>query len=221
MDYLIVSAIGVFILGITTTLHPCPFSTNIAAVSIITGNTNRWQNHRFTIAGFVLGYVLSFIVLASLIIHGLIAIPSASLFLQRATDLFLGPIMILVGMALSKMINLNRFYSTLSLSRNYWITRGSFFASLILGMILALTFCPATASVFFGLMIPLSVQSGQAFLFPLIYASGAIIPIITIVLFIRKGISLANKHWLNRIPDITGWFLIILGIYVSLDTIFL
>jgi len=221
MNDLIISSFGVFALGLTTTLHPCPLTTNIAAISVITGTPSRRRKYNWTITGFVFGYLLSFVVLAMIISHSLVAIPAVSLFLQRVVTSFLGPILIVVGMVLTKMINLNKFYKSISLDKNYWLTSGSFVSSMVLGGILALTFCPATASIFFGVMIPLSVKHGQAILFPLLFAIGALVPVIGVSILLRRGFAaVVKKRWTTMLPVIAGWILIFIGIYISLEQLY-
>jgi len=221
MNDLIISSLGVFALGLTTTLHPCPLTTNIAAISVITGTSAQRKKYTWTTTGFTFGYLLSFVVLAILISHSLVAIPPASLFLQRVVSSFLGPLLILVGMVLTKMINLNKFYKSISLDPNYWLTSGSFLSSMVLGGILALTFCPATASIFFGVMIPLSVKHEQTILFPLLFAIGALVPVIGVSILLRRGLAAVfKKRWARLLPAVAGWILIVIGIYISLDQLY-
>jgi cytochrome c-type biogenesis protein len=221
MSDLIISSLGVFALGLTTTLHPCPLTTNIAAISVITGTSSQRKKYNWTITGFVLGYLLSFVVLALIISNSLVAIPAASVFLQRVVTSFFGPLLIVVGMVLTKMINLNKFYKSISLDKNYWLTSGSFVSSMVLGGILALTFCPATASIFFGVMIPLSVKHEQTIFFPLLFAIGALVPVIGVSILLRRGLAVVvKKRWTTLLPIIAGWILIFIGIYISLEQLY-
>jgi cytochrome c biogenesis protein CcdA len=90
------------------------------------------------------------------------------------------------------------------------------------GVIVALSFCPATASIFFGLLVPLAVKYEQMILFPLIYSLGAALPIIAISVLISRGTVLSAKiKWINVLPVISGWILIIIGIYISIRKIYL
>jgi cytochrome c biogenesis protein CcdA len=94
--------------------------------------------------------------------------------------LFLGPVLILVGMILADLLHLNRFYSGkifLWLKKKQW----SGIYALPMGAILALSFCPATAAIFFGILIPITIQHDQILLFPLIFSLGATLPLIGIV----------------------------------------
>jgi cytochrome c biogenesis protein CcdA len=91
-----------------------------------------------------------------------------------------------------------------------------------MGSLLALSFCPATAAVFFGILIPLTIQHDQVIIFPLIYGLGATLPMIGIVAVVRKGGRLLlSKYWQKRIPLIAGWVIICIGIYITIHQIFL
>ena len=87
---------------------------------------------------------------------------------------------------------------------------------------MALSFCPATAAVFFGILIPLTIQHDQIIVFPLIYSLGATLPLIGIVMMVKKGGRLfLNKKWQKRIPLVAGWIIICIGLYISITQIFL
>lgn len=146
---------------------------------------------------------------------------SVSIYLQNSVRLFIGPVLILVGMVLADLLPLNRFYSGKIFK---WLKRKRWkgFYALPMGALLALSFCPATAAVFFGILIPLTIQHEQIIIFPLIYSLGATLPLIGVVVVTLKGgsILLSNK-WQKRIPLITGWIIICIGVYISINQIFL
>jgi cytochrome c biogenesis protein CcdA len=136
-------------------------------------------------------------------------------------QLFIGPALILVGMVLADLLHLNRFYSGkifVWLKKKQW--HG--FYALPMGTLLALSFCPATAAVFFGILIPLTIQHDQIIIFPLIFGLGATLPLIGIVVMVRKGGRLLlSKKWQKLIPHFAGWLIIGIGIYISVQQIFL
>ena len=221
MSETIISALGCFALGLMTTMHPCPLTTNIAAISLVSGVAIRRQRRIIILASFAFGYLMAFAGLAMLINAGIFAVPNLSLFLQQVISGFLGPLLIFVGMVLSGLINLNRFYRAIKIERNYWLTKGTPFSTFFLGIVLALTFCPATASIFFGMMIPLSVANHQHLLFPLLYASGAILPILVISYLISQGVVVfIQKNWIKQISKYAGWILIGLGICIALEQLY-
>ena len=217
MSDIFVALVSVFFLGVVTTIQPCPLSVNISVISLITGAPYEQKNFNRAVAGFLIGYLLAFLVLALIITHSLVAFSTLSLFLQRTFSAFLGPILILVGMIISKMIDLNQFYKNISLERNLWLISGAFLPSLLLGSLLALSFCPSTASIFFGIMVPISVKHAAPILFPLVYSAGAVLPLITISILVRRGLSgILPQFWVKLLPQIAGGILIISGIYITL-----
>ena len=222
MTELLLSAIGIFILGMTTSLHPCPLTTNIAAISLISGISSGRKGNRKALLAYGTGYVLAFLALALIITFSIVAIPALSQILQRIIAAFLGPILILVGMVLARMLDLNRFYSSISLRKNNRLTNGSFISSMVLGALLALTFCPATASIFFGIMLPLSIKYHKEIIFPVIYGFGALLPVVIISIFITQGSMRYFKNkWTEQLPQVFGWALIVFGIYITLEHLYL
>jgi cytochrome c-type biogenesis protein len=207
--------------GIMTTLHPCPVSTNIASVSFLSGLTSNKNKSRSVIAFFVIGYLISYLSLGIIISSGLLSIPSLSLKLQGGISVFMGPILIILGMILSDILKLQKFYRgrpVKYLQSRKWGATGS----LLFGIIVALSFCPATAAIFFGLLVPQAIRYNQMILFPVIYAFGAALPVFIISALIAKGVIISNHvKWIRILPVISGWILIIIGIYLSIRRIYL
>ena len=221
MNDFIVALTSVFVLGMVTTIQPCPLSVNISIISLITGAPYEQKNFFRAVSGFLLGYLLAFLVLALIITHSLVAFSTLSLFLQQTFGAFLGPVLIIVGMIISKMIDLNKYYKSISLERNLWLVSGAFFPSLLLGSLLALSFCPSTASIFFGIMVPVSVKHKAPIIFPMVYSAGAVLPLVAISILARRGLSgLLPKFWLKFLPQIAGGVLIIAGIYITLRQLY-
>jgi cytochrome c biogenesis protein CcdA len=196
-------------------------TTNIAAISLLSGYTSKYKRGIYPFLLFIMGYVGIYILIAALLGAGLFIRTSLSYFLQNSIGFFLGPLLILVGMILADMLKLNRLYKGPILSKLH-SRPGSAMYALPMGALLALSFCPATAALFFGLLIPLSLQHGQTILFPVLYGLGAAIPLIIIVIFIVHGNRrIINDKWQKRLPYITGWTLIIIGIIISLQRLYL
>jgi cytochrome c-type biogenesis protein len=221
MNDFLVALTSVFVLGVVTTIQPCPLSINISIVSLITGTPYEQKSFFRAVTGFLMGYLLAFLVLALIITHSLVAFSTLSLFLQKSFGAFLGPVLIVVGMIVSKMIDLNKFYKGISLERNLWLVSGAFFPSLLLGSLLALSFCPSTASIFFGIMVPFSLKHEAPIVFPLVYSAGAVLPLVAISVLARRGLSgLLPKFWLKLLPQIAGSILIVIGIYITLRQLY-
>jgi cytochrome c biogenesis protein CcdA len=63
------------------------------------------------------------------------------------------------------------------------------FGGFLLGVIFALAFCPYSGILFFGLLIPLSLQSAGGVALPAIYAIGTGLPVLVFGILIAAGVS--------------------------------
>lgn len=207
--------------GLITTAHPCPFTINLAAISMLGGMTSARGKIVMVTIYFICGYVLSFLLLSVALSSGIISVPLLSIILRKYIGLFIGPLLILAGMLQTDLINTSIFHDNKIMK--YILSNNSHeIHALPLGFVIALSFCPATAAIFFGLLIPLAVEYKQNLLFPSIYALGASVPIIVAGILVSGGYSPGKRNrWKKIFPLITGWALIIIGIYISIIRIFL
>jgi hypothetical protein len=207
-------------LGMMTTIHPCPMTANIAAISFLSGDSRNKKKQFFTITYFALGYMFALAGIASLINFSLISIPRLSTFLQSVLSAFVGPMLILAGMAVSGMINLNRPFMGVRIDKEHWKKKPAIYI-ITMGALLALTFCPATAFIYFGIMIPLSINSDQIILFPILFAIGALLPIAAISIMINHGfLILLKEKWAKKLPSTAGGILILTGIYITVAQLY-
>jgi cytochrome c-type biogenesis protein len=208
-----------FLAGILTTAHPCPFTTNLAAISLLGGmSADRGRSVNITIY-FIFGYLSAILLLAFTLSTGILSVTFLSIILQQYINLFMGPVLIIAGMLQANLLNAN-------ITNNRIITRyirsgKSGFRALPLGFLIALSFCPATAAIFFGVLIPMAVEYQQNLLFPFLYALGASLPVIAVGIMVSGSYFPGKRNkWRRNFPSITGAILIITGIYISISRIF-
>lgn len=223
MSLILLSALW---LGILTSLSPCPLATNIAAISYI-GKRIDCPNKVF-IAGllYTLGRTLTYIILGSLIVIGLLSVPVIANFLQKYMNLILGPILIIVGILLLEIINLNITGFNISDRLQDKVQELGVWGAGLLGILFALSFCPVSAALFFGSLIPMSIQHQSLIIYPALYGIGTALPVVVFALVIALSISSIGKifqrvtqfEWWTR--RITGIIFILAGIYLSLIHIF-
>ena len=83
-----------------------------------------------------------------------------------------------------------------------------------------MSFCPTTAALFFGSLIPLAVNQESALLIPLAYALGVALPVCFFALLII-GAAHQVQRWFNTIKDIEPWIRRITGtIFLCIGTYF-
>jgi len=212
-------------LGILTSISPCPLATNITAISYIGKRVD--SPLKVCLAGllYTLGRTLVYIILGIIIVAGLLSIPTIANFLQKYMNIALGPILIIVGILLIELITFRMPYIGSEKLQNKAQKLGIWGAGL-LGMLFALSFCPVSAALFFGSLIPLSMQHKSMFLFPSLYGIGTALPVILFAFLIALSIGSVGKFY-NKITQfeywtrrITGVIFILVGIYFSLVHIF-
>jgi cytochrome c-type biogenesis protein len=226
MDSMLLGAVSAFWFGILTSISPCPLATNIAAISYIGKHVE--SNRKMMLSGifYTLGRMISYIGISLIIIAGLLSIPHVSFFLQEHMNKFLGPILLIAGLFLLEVIHFSlpdvlpkdKFSS---LAEN-----GNVLSAGLLGIIFALSFCPVSAALFFGSLIPISIKHNSVFLFPSLYGIGTSLPVFVFASIMGISTQFVGKAF-NKITQfefwarrITGVIFIAVGIYYSLIYLF-
>lgn len=209
-------------LGILTSVSPCPLATNIAAVSFISHRIT--QRNTVFLSGilYTLGRSLTYIVLGVFIVKTVVDVPILSDFLQRYVNKILGILLILVGMVLLDLLQIPLCLPSVSENvAKKLIERGAF-GSLLLGILFALAFCPVSAALFFGGLIPIAVKAQSGIGLPLLYGIGTGLPVLLFTFLVAAGAGYINNLY-YRITKIefytkklTGIIFILVGIYYVL-----
>ncbi len=87
-------------------------------------------------------------------------------------------------------------------------------------------FCPVAAALFFGALVPLSIDSRSPVLLPALYGFGTGLPIVALVFSLRLG-SLVFRNrlvilsrWEGIMRGITGGAFVAVGLYQTLTILF-
>lgn len=213
--------------GILTSISPCPLATNIAAISYIGKKVEHPRLVLMTGLLYTLGRSLAYLVLGMLLVKSLLSAPYISFFLQRYMIKIIGPLLIVVGMFLVGLVNINVTGSGMSEKILNRADRMGIWGAGLLGIVFALSFCPTSAALFFGSLIPLAVKSESGVILPLLYGIGTALPVVVFAVLIAMGACYVGKifhritHFELWARRITGVLFIGIGIYFSLKYIFL
>lgn len=208
-------------LGILTSISPCPLATNIAAVSFL----SKKIMHPVLVftSGFfyTLGRMLAYAVLGWIIISSLLSITQVAQFLQKYMIKALGPLLIITGLFLLELITIRLPSISLSEKHHNKLLESGAPGVFLLGFIFALTFCPVSAALFFGSLIPLALNSKFGTLLPFIYGIGTGLPVLIFAVAIALGVT-SLSCWFHRITKleyytrrITGLIFILVGLYYT------
>ena len=144
--------------GILTSISPCPLATNIAAISYIGKKVEHPRLVLVTGLLYTLGRSVAYLVLGILLVKSLLSAPHISFFLQRYMIKIMGPLLIVVGMFLVGLVNINVTGSVTSEKMLNRAESMGIWGAGLLGIVFALSFCPTSAALFFASLIPLAIK---------------------------------------------------------------
>ena len=215
-----------FWLGILTSVSPCPLASNVAAISYLAREAERPGRVLLSGVLYSLGRVMTYVALGVLITASLLNIPKAAFFLQNRMNQFLGPVLILAGVFLLGWVRPG-FTGFASSEGTVWRIKslGSL-GALLLGLLLALSFCPVSAGLFFGSLIPLALQQGAPVSLPLAYGLGTGLPVLLFAFAIAVGVKSMSRLFQQAsrlgsgLRKVTGWIFLLVGLYYLFSYVF-
>jgi len=184
------------LLGVLTSISPCPLATNITAIAYISREIKTVKNTLLNGFLYTVGRGVSYTLLATLIYFGLSSFQISRIF-QGWGDKVLGPILIIIGLVMFGVIKIKLGGQNGKVERiKEWLSRKGYIGSLLLGALFALAFCPYSGVLFFGALMPLVLRSAEGLLLPPIFALGTGLPVIVfafLIAFSMKKVSQAFK----------------------------
>jgi len=211
------------ILGLMTAISPCPLATNISAIGFISRDIE--NNRRVFNNGLVytLGRAISYTGLAIIIYFGASKM-NISMIFQGWGEKLLGPVLILIGLFMLDIIKIKLpGFSNLAdkIGEN---SKGSYWGTLLLGMVFALAFCPYSAVLYFVMLIPMTVASASGLYLPVLFAIATGLPVILFAWLLAYAVGNVGKLY-NQIKTFELWFrrvvsVIFIGVGVCYSVIF-
>ena len=226
MNEYFAAVLTAFWLGILTSISPCPLATNIAAISYV-GRRVGEPGKTFQ-AGllYTLGRTVAYVVIGIVLVSSLLSAPVLSHLLQKYMNKFLGPILILVGLILLKVISFSLGGGGISENLQKRADRMGVWGGAFLGILFALSFCPTSAALFFGTLLPMAVQQQSYLMLPAVYGIATGLPVFLFALLVALSANRIGTAY-NRIAQfekwarrVTGLLFILVGIYYTMINVF-
>lgn len=221
MTEIFISFASALWLGILTSISPCPLASNVAAISFLSKKITHPALVFISGLAYTIGRMVSYALLGWIIISSLLSVPQVAQFLQKYMGKALGPILILTGLILLEIITIRLPGVSLSQKHHKSIAESGAPGAFLLGFIFALAFCPISAALFFGSLIPLAINSKSGIVLPFIYGIGTGLPVLVFAVAIALGVT-SLSHWFHRITrleyytrKITGVVFILVGLYYT------
>lgn len=211
--------VSALVLGLMTSISPCPLATNITATAFISKNIA--SKKKVFLSGIIysLGRAFSYTTIGLILFFGASKFHIAKFFQQNG-EKFLGPLLLIIGLVMLNVIRLNflgKFNFTEKLSEKL-ATKGML-GSFLIGVLFALAFCPYSGALYFGMLIPITISSVDGLYLPIVFAFGTGVPVIIftyLLAFAAGNISMFYK----KIVKVEKWMRIITGVVFVITGIY-
>lgn len=205
-----------FVLGLLVAINPCQLAINVSALSYEYKNGKRWiEGLSYTLGRTITYTGLGWITMC--LIGGGKNVEGLQHLLSKAEEIVPFVLVILGLYMLFRALHHHHHDGENCHNSGLMIRRSGPLGAMVLGMTLALAFCPESAVFYFGMMIPLSMNCSVGVFVPLVFGLGASIPVILISWIMLKTIDKARKismmfeHFQQWLNGITGLLFIVIA----------
>jgi cytochrome c biogenesis protein CcdA len=198
------SVLTALILGLMTAISPCPLATNISAIGFISRDIDNRKRVFANGLIYTLGRAISYTGLALLIYFGASQMNISRLF-QGWGEKLLAPLLIIIGLMMLDVLKI-KFTGFSGLHERIGNEgKGSYWSTLLLGIVFALAFCPYSGVLYFAMLIPITVASASGLYLPLVFALATGLPVIIFAWLLAYSVGSVGKLY-NRIKIFELWF---------------
>jgi cytochrome c biogenesis protein CcdA len=211
--------LSAFILGLMTAISPCPLAMNITATAYLSKDISDKRRVLFNGIFYTFGRMFSYTALASIIFFGASKFHVARLF-QQIDGLWIGIAFVIFGILMFDFVKFNMpFFSKITTAVSQKNIKRNYLNAFLLGVVFALAFCPYSAVLYFGGLIPMTVASPTGLLLPPVFSVATGLPVIIIACLLAYSVSNIGNFY-NRMKSFEKWFkrivaavFIVVGIY--------
>jgi len=194
-----------FLLGILTSVSPCPLATNITAIAFISRNIENKRKVFYNGLIYMLGGSIAYSALGAILYFGANQFVIAG-FLQRYGGRVMGPLLIIIGLFMLDFIRIQLpFTSSLTDKISNKIKNKNYWRALLLGFVFALAFCPYTGVLYFGILIPMTLTNAAGLYLPVVFSIGTGLAVVMIAYFIAYTLSGVGSFY-KKMKTFELWF---------------
>ena len=193
-----------FVLGLMTAISPCPLATNITAIGFISKDVEHQKKVFKSGLIYTLGRALSYTILAVIIFIGADQFKLSGWF-QQYGEKIIGPLLIIIGLFMFDILKI-KFPGMSSFTKRYQENGiSSYWEVLLLGILFALAFCPYSGVLYFGMLIPMTINSASGLYLPIVFSVATGIPVIIFAWLLAFTVSGVGKLY-HRLKIFEIWF---------------
>jgi len=194
-----------FLLGLMTSISPCPLATNITAIAYISKEIENKRKIFINGIVYTLGRAITYTGLGLIFFFGASQFHISKFFTQNG-EKFLGPLLIIIGIFMLDIFKI-KFPSMGKLTEKMQSKskKGSWVSALLLGVVFALAFCPYSGVLYFGMLIPLTIASPSGLYLPVVFAIATGLLVIVIAYLLAFSVSSIGNFY-NKMKTFQKWF---------------
>jgi len=182
--------VAAFFIGLVMTFSPCPLATNITAIAFISKKIGDSRHTLLVGTLYALGRMVAYIGLTALIVYAGLNIQSISLFLQEYGEKLIGPFLVIMGILMLELVDIPSIGGQGWLQKiELYLGEKGYLGGFLLGVIFALALCPFAAVLFFGMLIPVALKTGDAIFVPAVFGIATALPVIIISIVLVSGVN--------------------------------
>lgn len=187
--------LSAFLLGLLVSLSPCPLATNVAALAYLGKQATRPEESLLSGFMYAAGRAISYSLVAALLVTVGLEASRVSWLLQDAGQYLLGPVLIVSGLVVLGVVSLPIPEGAGSQVAER-LAAGGWAGAMALGALFALAFCPYSAALFFGVLIPMALRSPAGVALAPVFALGTALPVLVGMVLLAAGVS-QMARWAN------------------------
>ncbi|MDH7491052.1 MAG: aromatic aminobenezylarsenical efflux permease ArsG family transporter [Methanolinea sp.] len=197
--------VAAFFIGLLMTFSPCPLATNITAIAFISKKIGDSRHTILVGTLYSLGRMAAYIALTALIVHAGLNIQAISFFLQEYGERLIGPFLVLMGVLMLEIVQIpfSGGQGRLQAIELYLGEKG-YLGAFFLGVIFALALCPFAAVLFFGMLVPIALKTGDSLFVPAVFAVATALPVIVISLILVRSVNRVSNV-MQKVQDMEKW----------------
>lgn len=208
-----IPAITALLLGLLTCVSPCPLCSNVTAIGFISRDISSRRRVLWQGIVFVLGRTVAYALLGAV----LIAIIRSGRDLLHLQDVMgtwgerlLAPALIVIGLVMlfSGRLHHHHHDCEVQAKRHH---RAGMLGAFLLGAFFALSFCPVSALIYFGVLIPMSAQATGGYLLPIVFSLATSIPVLAVAWTIAYSMHNLGK-FVGKLQSFQHWFNIVIAL---------
>jgi len=204
-----VPAVAAFFIGLVMAISPCPLATNLTAVAYIAQRSEGGRHTLLVGALYTLGRMAAYVGIAALVVLLGLNVREIAVFLQLYGERLLGPLLIVIGVVMLDLVRLPVSLGSVRLQDakqrvTERLAGRRYLGPFLLGVLFALSFCPFSAVLYFGMLVPLALREHDPVVVPSVFAIATGLPVVVLSFLLVQGIGTAGRA-VQRVQTIDRW----------------